>query len=80
VRELAWLRRYGVQAMLWVTAELGFDSRQGQEIFLSPGCSVPLASYPIGTAATLPPPRGWVKRQGREAEDTISSSTEVKNA
>jgi hypothetical protein len=65
--------------MVCMTGELGFDSLEGQEIFLSStvvpiGCGAHPATYPVGIGALFP----GVKRPGREVDHTLSSS-EVEN-
>jgi hypothetical protein len=57
----------------------GFDSRQGQDFSrlhnVQTGSGAHPATYPMGTGAIFP----GVKRQGREADHSPTSSAEVKN-
>jgi hypothetical protein len=64
----------------WTAQESGLDSRQGQEIFRLSITSRPVRGH-------TQPPAQWepralspgVKRKGRQADNSLPSSVEVKN-
>jgi hypothetical protein len=64
--------------MGWTTEGSEFESRWGQEFSLlhvvQTGSGAHPASYPMGTGGSFP----GVKRQGREADHSPSTSAEVK--
>jgi hypothetical protein len=73
----AWLSRYSDELR---AGRPGFNSRQGQEIFL-------FSTAPRPALGPTQPPIQWVpgafspgvKWQGREADHSLSSSADVKN-